>query len=244
VEIDHQKVALDIQKVAMDKQNVKLVQLTKQKAVKQQGKRQDDIIDETRKLCRSEIKKYLTSHNNTESLKKLIVSEIEKYLSTAEQTLIKIVNGEAKSDQTHKGPNSANENDAFRIGRNVFCTGWDGSTWNRPFPHLVWLEFPSYHIPSKFSFKRASADQSPKTWKFVGSGDEGCDQNSNWVDLCGDQTGQNVVANEVVGCNVPIRNRERYRCLGFRIESATNAHTHDVCFQGIKLWEVKQPSLV
>jgi len=158
-----------------------------------------------------------------------------------EQTLLKTVNGEAKSDQTYPGTNSADENDAFRInGRNVFCTGYDGSDWYRPFPHLVWYKFPTNHIPSKFSFKRDSDKRhSPKTWKFVGSGDEGCDRNSKWVDLCGDLSGQNIVENEVVGCNVTIYARKPYRCLGIRIYSTPSDKYHDVCFQGIQFWEVE-----
>jgi len=70
VEIDHQKLAMDLQKVAMfkqkteiDEQKVKLVQSATQNSVKQQGKRQADLFDETRKICRSEIQKFYSDHS-------------------------------------------------------------------------------------------------------------------------------------------------------------------------------------
>jgi len=69
VEIDHQKLAMDLQKVAMFKQKTEMdeekvkVQSATRNAVKQQGKRQADIIEETRKICRSEIQKFYSNHS-------------------------------------------------------------------------------------------------------------------------------------------------------------------------------------
>jgi len=156
---------------------------------------------------------------------------------------LRTVNGEAKSDETYSNSNY-HINNAFRINENgdKFCTGYNLVNWYRPFPHLVWYKFPSNHIPSMFSFKRTYWGNSPKTWKFVGSGDEGCDQNSKWVDLCEDLSGHNVNSYEVVSCIVPIHARKPYRCLGIRIYStpqSSRGKSNEVCFHGIEFWEVK-----
>jgi len=243
--IAKQRVQNDQKKLEMDEENFKLVELVKQRDVKQQSKRQNDVAYETRKLCRSEILKYHQAHNDSESLKSIIISEIKNYLSTAEMTLLKARNGKAGCDRCgSNGPKGFF--DESQTGG--WVSGFDNkaSAYTAPFPHLVWYEFAAFHIPAKFSFtrhmyKEYSQSRTPKTWKFVGSADENCDHSSNWVELCGDLSGGNFVPNAVRSCEVPKYARTAFRCLGIRILSNNNAKNPTVTeswLGSIRFWEV------
>jgi len=227
-EIAKQRVHNDELKSEIDEENFKLVELVKQRAVKQQSKRQNYNEEETRKICRS---------------------EIIKYVSTAEMTRLKTINGKAGCDSC--GDNSPGRffpedgGDGQWVTGNVRGTG----RYDAPFPHLLWYEYGEFHIPAKFSFTRAASSdsrdytkQTPKTWQFVGSPDENCDHSSNWVELCGDLSGGNYVANAVRSCEVPKYARTAFKCLGIRILSNNN-DKNDVWpnaewLQKIRFWEV------
>jgi len=160
--------------------------------------------------------------------------------------IIKIANGKAGSNAG--GTNGGDGSGDFPIEAftgTSYCTGWkdldgtDGS-YNRPFPHLLWYEFPSFHTPVKFVFKHKYIVY-PKTWMFVGSTDENCDQSSNWVDLCGDVVGLNTVDFADVSCDVPEyvgKARKPYKCLGIRILSNNRNTNTGACVSGIKIWGV------
>ena len=60
-EIAKERVHNDQLKTEIDEENFKLVELVKQRAVKQHGKRQNDVEEETRKICRAEIIKFLST---------------------------------------------------------------------------------------------------------------------------------------------------------------------------------------
>lgn len=161
--------------------------------------------------------------------------------------IIKIANGKPGSNTggTNGGDGSGELPIEAFTGYKGYCTGWNGldgtdGSYNRPFPHLLWYEFPSFHTPVKFAFKRKYIDH-PKIWKFVGSTDENCDQSSNWVDLCGDAMGLNTVDYEDVSCDVPEyvgKARKAYKCLGIRILSNNrNDKNTGACVSKIKIWE-------
>lgn len=208
------------------------------------GTRQKDVIGAVKQLIKSELRAL----NASGGLHDMIVTEIRKYHASAELKQIKTINGEAKSDNG-AGVCCAYENvlNAFKSDGSIMCVGWTGSAWNKPFPHLILYEFPSYHIPAKFTFRRYGSDssysQTPKTWKFVGSRDENCDENSHWDELCGDLSGQKIVYNVDVGCEVPKYVKPTaYKCLGIRVYSVPQArlndgNPHHNCVKNMRFWE-------
>ena len=114
-----------------------------------------------------------------------------------------------------------------------YCAGYVAG-FVSSLPYLVWYESPDFHIPAMFTFT-LQGDRA--TWKFVGSPDENCDQNSNWIELCGDSED-----NEVESCNVPDYAKAKFKCLGIRILSTTggssSAHWRYACLKEMKFWEV------
>jgi len=199
------------------------------------SKRQDDLVGAAKKLISSEINKYLKAHLTEQ--KELIREEVKNYLSNIAPSPLATKNGKAKSDSKKS---SWSELDAFRDGE--FCAGTGNSGWNKAFPHLLWYEFPEDHIPARFSFRRGGeySGEVPKTWQFVASQEENCNQNSAWFELCGDIAGENLVYRADVGCDVPIGSRAPYRCLGIRIDSNTAERTDSAaCVSKMRFWEFK-----
>jgi len=255
VKFDQEKIAIEEQKIAMEKEkseidaeNVKLVELVKEKTVKQ-SKRQNDVVEATRKLIRSEIKKYNQAHN--ESLKRIIDSEIQNYLySTAETKLLNTINGNGRA-----GPNGGNTVSNF-FNSDGTCSGYVSGGYVEPFPQFVWYEFSELHIPARMSFTRTGNNlwlnwgKTPKSWEFVGTTDAKCDHSSNWVSLCGDLSGSNYAENAVISCDIPKFARKPYKCLAIRINSNQSnrkylgsrsdnlAFTTCTCFKELKFWEV------
>jgi len=226
-EIAKERVHNDQLKSEIDEENFKLVELVKQRAVKQHGKRQKDVEEETRKICRS---------------------EIIKYVSTAEMTRLKTINGKAGCDSCGSNPPGGFFPEDGGDGQWVTGHSKETQRYDAPFPHLLWYEFGEFHIPAKFSFTRAKSKYSeyytkrtPKTWQLVGSPDENCDHSSNWVELCEDLSGGNYVANAVRSCEVPKYARTAFKCLGIRILSDNdnnNNKLNEVWLQKIRFWEV------
>jgi len=225
-------------------------------------KRQDDVVVAAKQLIVSEIKDLIgavkqsivseikecpTTHNASDGLHDVIIAEIRKYFTNAELKQIETIDGAAKSESL-PGGGYDNVLVAFR-DEPQYCSGWDGSNYNIPFPHMVWYEFPSYHIPAKFTFRLYGQDSStkqvPKTWKFVGSRDENCNQHSHWDELCGDFSG-NLVYKVDVGCKVPkYAEKTAYKCLGIRIYSTTAAQaksSNHNCFYNMRFWEAEGPA--
>ena len=119
---------------------------------------------------------------------------------------------------------------------NWYCAG-DHPGFVARLPYLVWYESPDFHIPATFAFTRQSDRATPATWKFVGSPDENCDQNSNWVELCGDMSGRNIRHDEVKSCNVPDYAKAKFKCLGIRILSTGGTYWRYACLKDMKFWE-------
>jgi len=225
-EIAKERVHNDQLKTEIDEENFKLVELVKQRAVKQQSKRQNDEDLSSASLLRR-------------------CSEIIKYVSTAEMTRLKTVNAKVGCDSCGGNPPDRWD-DQWVTGHRRET----GSAYDAPFPHLLWFEFGEFHIPAKFSFTRGTPDnrentntkKTPKTWQFVGSPDENCDHSSNWVELCGDLSGGNYVANAVRSCEVPKYARTAFKCLGIKILSNNNdkddLRRNEVWLQKIRFWEV------
>jgi len=211
-----------------------------------------EVIGAAKKLIVEEIKNYPTTHNeSSKGLRDMIGSEIRKYFANAELKQIEILNGAAGSD-SHTG---CSYDDALRafLPISQYCAGCSSgpNEWKLALPHLVWYEFPAFHIPAKFTFRRygqSSTDsQVPKTWKFVGSRDENCNQHSHWDELCGDLSG-NLVYKVDVGCEVPkYAKRTAYKCLGIRVYSVPQARLdsslpHHECFYNMRFWEAVSPT--
>lgn len=206
-----------------------------------------DVIGVAKRLIVEEIRNYpKTNNESSEGLRDMINSEIRKYLSKAELKQIEILNGAAGSDSR---PGCGYDDVLVAFGKKPqYCAGCSGgSNWKLAFPHLVWYKFPSYHIPAKFTFRRygqdSSATQVPKTWKFVGSRDENCNQHSHWDELCGDLSGT-LVYKVDVGCEVPkYAEKTAYKCLGIRIYTIPSAQlaksgtAHHNCFYNMRFWE-------
>ena len=100
--------------------------------------------------------------------------------------------------------------------RDYACGGRKKGTnrYTQPYPQHMWYEFPPSHRPVRMSFCFTVTTR-PKTWRFIGSRDEGCTEASNWVELCGDMTGDKMSCGET-SCDVPKYAREPFRCLGIR----------------------------
>ena len=136
--------------------------------------------------------------------------------------LIGMVNGTAKwdSDTDLNGQTSKHAFSTSNDYENDYaCAGYTASTrkYDQPWPLVIWYEFPSSHVPARFSFRRVDISSTPKTWKFVGSKDEDCGKASTWVELCGDLVGDKyLVEREEVGCDVPRYAIEPFKCLGIR----------------------------
>jgi len=151
-------------------------------------------------------------------------------------------NGNAKWDSDNGNPPGHVE-DAFstdpRYG--VYgCAGYSSSTlsYSKPFPVMIYYEFPSTHVSTKFTFRHAGNIRAAKTWEFVGSNDKDCRHISLWTPLCGDMVGdQKIVVGEEVGCSVPKYRQEPFKCLGIRVYS-TNYDDSAVCIKAMRFWEI------
>jgi len=166
-----------------------------------------------------------------------------------EPRLIEITNGEAKwNSLPNKGfPVERAFSTEGDYKNHYGCSGRTGRIgeyyyYQQPFPHMIWYKFPSAHTPVKFSFQRTHTFLSPKTYIFVGSSDENCDQNSSWFELCGDKIGKKkTVKGEYVGCDVPRLARAPFRCLGIKIFSknggSNESERNAVCIRAMRFWE-------
>jgi len=226
------------------------VELEQLRQIKIQIQVQANATGDTRKLCQSEIKKYLQEHNSSDDQGKNTDSGIQTYHSSGETKLLKTVNGQA-------GGNAMGVNKVRKLfNSDGTCTGHDKRKWQYtvPFPHFVWYKFTESHIPARLSFTRVKLYMNegctPKSWEFVGTTDENCDQSSNWISLCGDLSGSNYVENAVISCDVPKQARKPYKCLAIRILSNKSNQMHVgssydttvlttcTCFKELKFWEV------
>jgi len=245
------------------KQNVELDQL---RQIKIQIQVQANATGDTRKLCQSEIEKYL-AHNSSDGQGKNIDLGMEDHLSCKGWTPIETMPPEYADRNGNGNANGIAGADPFRKSRGGFATdpgqffmkgpgGRLGCTRDKdcltPFPFHVWFEFKEWHIPAKFQFTRmgdddkswmdwdgSHYDDTPKTWKFIGSADENCNQTSNWIELCGDSEGCDLQKGADVRCVVPTYARKPFRCLGIRILSDNNNHArNEVCMKKLRFWEV------
>jgi len=164
---------------------------------------------------------------------------------TGVQRLLSLKNGTAKWDGD-KGARRDVE-DAFR--HKGGCAGWENSTgdWTKPLPIMIWYEFPSAHVPSKFLWRREVNTQdytTPKTWRFVGAKEGACSSHgSTWKPLCGDLVGDEMKSyrnGEDVECVVPKNARESFKCLGIRIFSTHYRTNNKVCLYSMKFWEISR----
>jgi len=208
---------------------------------RQERKRQDDVEAATKALIRAEIERYHSAHNDSEELKTLILSEIKKYQANGDRRLIGITGGKANWDSATNTLFPVK--DYFSTNRNKYgCGGMSSSSsaYDKPFPQTAWYEFPSAHSPTRFAFRSYDGTTSPLTWRFVGSRDENCNQDSSWIELCGDVSGsQKSKRDQEVGCDVPKYLRAPYRCLGLRTYSNYPAVGDSrVCIYGMKFWEI------
>jgi len=131
----------------------------------------------------------------------------------------------------------------FLNGASHGCSGRSSSTefkYKTPFPQMIYYEFPEAHVPARLSFRRIDTIITPKTWKFAGSTDEGCNEASTWVELCGDLVGDEIVNNQEVGCDVPAYARKPFKCLGIRVNSinSNNSGYNAVCIKAMRFWEI------
>jgi len=95
----------------------------------------------------------------------------------------------------------------------------------KPFPHLVWYNFPeeSAFVPAEVSFRprqdsEKEARQVPSKWQFVGTNDAVCNEDSAWTILCEDLSGvegTGFASNKF--CRVAPELNRKFRCLGIRI---------------------------
>jgi len=198
-------------------------------------KRQEDVEGATRALILDEIAKDHKAHNFTKELKKLMREEIYAYQASGVQSIIPVGDGTKKWDSD--GDSGFKVEGAFSTESG--CAGYSASAnrYNRPFPIMVWVEFPTTHVPSKFAFKRSGTLQTPKTWRFVGSKQEGCSHDSTWKPLCGDMVGDKLGnSDQEVQCEVPKYAREPFKCLGIRVYS-NNYSDNAVCVIAMRFWE-------
>jgi len=147
---------------------------------------------------------------------------------------IEIINGTAK---TYDSPGGSTANNAFNFDKNAGCFwgGYANGQWKRIFPHMVWYEFPSTHIPVKMSFQTCGGGARPKKWKFVGSSDKNCNQYSSWTELCGDSG--TFGGDDLYTCDVPAYTTGKFRCLGVRVYSNNPRGNHAWTVVGMRFWE-------
>jgi len=67
VDLDKQNVEIYKLRAQMDEQKIQLEELNKEAAMHKVAKRQNDVIEATKKLCLAEIKKYLKDHRTCKS---------------------------------------------------------------------------------------------------------------------------------------------------------------------------------
>jgi len=171
---------------------------------------------------------------------------VDASLHTGVQRLIALRNGKAKWDSdSHQSYHVTwDVETAFSTTAGIksySCAGWRSSTgsWTRTFPVMIWYEFPSTHVPTKFAFRRIATDSVPKTWEFVGSKDKDCSHYSAWTTLCGDMVGdKKMVIGEEVGCSVPKYKQEPFKCLGISVYSTNNDSDNGVCLKAMRFWEI------
>jgi len=202
-------------------------------------KRQEDVEGATRALILDEIAKDHKAHNFTKELKKLMREEIYAYQASGVQRIIPTGDGTKKWDSDKFTTSSWNTlENVFSTTNDYGCAGWSASAsaYKRPFPIMVWVEFPTTHVPSKFAFKRIGTETTPKTWRFVGSKQEGCTHDSTWKPLCGDMAGDKKPVAGEDGCEVQKYAREPFKCLGIRVYS-NDASDNAICLKAMRFWE-------
>jgi len=116
-----------------------------------------------------------------------------------------------------------------------------GEGYLQSFPQHIWYEFPSSHTPVRMSF-RFTEYRRPKKWRFIATQEKGCNEKSNWVELCGDKTGDKMRGpGKETGCDVPKDARQPYRCLGIRTyendAGGWGRWDHSNCLKAMKFWE-------
>jgi len=154
------------------------------------------------------------------------------------QTIIPIGDGKKRWDSDFNSHYTVD--DAFSDNVKVYgCAGYSASAngWTQPFPIMIWVEFPTTHVPSKFLFRRIDTSKTPKMWRFVGSNEEGCTHDSTWKSLCGDMFGDTfAIAGDIIGCEVKKNAREPFKCLGIRVYT-NNFSDNAICVQAMSFWE-------
>lgn len=159
---------------------------------------------------------------------------------------VKIEMGKAgASSSWPAGPWSKPES-AFRQDiKEAWASGLFESTLVRkPFPHLIWYQFPTEKAfrPAEVTFRSRQLDDkyvsmhAPTKWQFVGSNDEECNAWSVWIILCEDLSG--APQSNVGGirfCRVPLSVKRKFRCLGVRILHNQNGIEADV--QSLRFWK-------
>jgi len=210
-------------------------------------KRQEDVEGATRALILDEIAKDHKAHNFTKELKKLMREEIYAYQASGVQRIIPIGDGKirADGDKSSKGYELEKAFSTTAGNKGYAIVGY-----NHPFPKMVWVEFPTTHIPSKFAFRRVNGWTMPKTWRFVGSKEEGCTSASTWKPLCGDMVGEEgekgpgdgVNEGKDSTCEVPKYTREPFKCLGISVYTNMYGTTNAaVGLKAMRFWENISP---
>jgi len=204
-------------------------------------KREKDVEGATRALIRQEINKYDRALNESKELKKVIRAEINGYFASGVRRLIAIGNGKAKWDADVGGSGTVEQAFSTSAGNSDYgCAGYRAreNDYNKPWPIMIWYEFASTKVPVRFSFRPIASNAGPKTWRFVGSNDEGCSHASTWKPLCGDMVGhKKPAAGQEVGCDVPKYLREPFKCLGISVYSVFNRDDHATCLKAMQFWE-------
>jgi len=206
-------------------------------------KRQEDVEAATRALILDEITKYQKAHNDSKGLKKLMREEIYAYHASGVQSIIPIGDGMKRwiKDEEEQADHVEQTFSTTAGISNYGCFGYLASAkgYKHPFPTMVWVEFPTRHVPSKFAFRRIGTATTPRTWRFVGSNEEGCTHASTWKPLCGDMVGaKSAFAGEEVGCEIEKYAREPFKCLGIRVYSNYPGGTDNAaCLKAIRFWE-------
>jgi len=159
------------------------------------------------------------------------------------QRLIALGNGKAKWDSDGHDAYLADDAFSTTAGNDGHgCAGWDDRKgWAKPMPVMIWYEFPSTHVPTKFAFRRVATRNVPQTWRFVGSKESGCHHDSIWIPLCGDMVGdKKMVIGEEVGCSVPKYKQEPFKCLGISVYSNNyrKYRKSGVCMKAMRFWEI------
>jgi len=232
------------------------VELEQLRHIKIQIQVQANATGDARKLCQSEIEKYLQEHNNSDGQEKEEEGEeegeeeeekegedsgIQLDHSSGEERPLPTINGKAKGD-TQAEPG---QDDEFFVQADGFFTQRGGCTacsvqgpgtdgrkgCMAPFPHHVWFEFADRHTPARVSWYRWALSESPTQWKFIGSdgSDGNCNGASTWTELCGD-SGSKPKFFETVGCVVPEQARKPFRCLGIRVLDSNCEKGNSACW--------------